>query len=400
MKQKFVQNYVIAGCFLSYLLFGFVDNIKGPAIPVILKDMGFDYSLGGAITFVEYTGFFLASFLAGYLADLFGKKFPLILAVCCLLFGITGYSLAPGLPFFFIFIFFIGLGCGSLELAGGNIIASVRTSDRGRYLNLLNAFFGIGAVFTPIIAGWLFDRAVSWRTVYQLSLAAVIPAGIYFLFMRLPKERPVREKEKVSVRQMYEMVTQPQVRLLYIAIFAYVAAEISVATWMVDFLQTSRHISVVSSSLYLSVHFGGMAAGRFLGSLFVDRLGHLRSLLLFSALSAAFIAIGSFGPDSVCFVLAFTGFGYSIIFPTATAVISGMPSRHPGTQLGLFYGAGGLGGAVGPWIAGLASDILGPAAGMAVSLFFCLVLFLCTASFMRAASPCCCQKTGQATAGK
>ena len=62
MKQKFVQNYIIIGCFLSYLLFGFVDNIKGPAIPVILADMNFDYSLGGAITFMEYTGFFLASF--------------------------------------------------------------------------------------------------------------------------------------------------------------------------------------------------------------------------------------------------------------------------------------------------------------------------------------------------
>ena len=80
----------------------------------------------------------------------------------------------------------------------------------------------------------------------------------------------------------------PQVRLLYLAIFAYVAAEIGVATWMVDFLQKSRHISVVESSMYLSVHFAGIAVGRLFGSLFVDRLGHLQSLLLFSVLSSGF----------------------------------------------------------------------------------------------------------------
>ena len=386
MKQKFFQNYIIIGCFLSYLLFGFIDNLKGPAIPAILTDMNFDYSLGGAITFMEYTGFFLGTFFAGYLADLFGRKFPLLLAACCLLFGITGYSFASGLPFFFFFIFFIGLGCGSLELAGGNIIISVRPADSGRYLNLLNAFFGIGAVFTPIVAGWLFSQAVSWRSVYQLSLAVVLPAGIYFLFMKLPKENVCRKKEQVSIREMAEMVLHPNVRLLYLAIFSYVAAEMGVATWMMDFLQQFRHISVMESSVYLSVHFAGIAVGRLLGSLFVDRMGHLQSLLLFSALSSAFIAIGSFGPASVSVVLAFTGFGYSIIFPTATAVVSAVPSPHPGTKLGLFYGAGGLGGAVGPWAAGLFNDLMGQKAGMAVNLCFCLILLVCIAVYLKGQS--------------
>ena len=104
------------------------------------------------------------------------------------------------------------------------------------------------------------------------------------------------------------------------------------------------------------------------------------------SLSAAFIAIGSFGPASVSIVLAFTGFGYSIIFPTATAVISEIPSPHPGTKLGLFYGAGGLGGAVGPWIAGLLNDLLGLKAGMAVNLCFCLVLFVCIAAYLKSQS--------------
>lgn len=384
MKQKFFQNYIIIGCFLSYLLFGFIDNIKGPAIPVVLSDMGFDYSLGGAITFMEYIGFFLASFFAGYLADLFGQKLPLLLAICCLLLGIIGYSLSHILPFFFFFIFLIGLGCGSLELAGGNIIASVRTKDRGRYLNLLNAFFGIGAVLTPIMAGWLFHKEASWRFVYQISLAAVIPAGIYFLFMKLPKANLQEKKERVSAHEMIQMVSHHQVRLLYLAIFSYVAAEISLSTWMVDFVQKVRHISIVESSMYLSIHFTGMAVGRLLGSLFVDRLGHLQSLLLFSALAAVLIAIGCFGPASASIVLAFTGFGYSIIFPTATAVISDVPSPHPGTKLGLFYGAGGLGGAVGPWVSGIFNDLLGLKAGMAAVLVFCLIFFLCIATVMKA----------------
>ncbi len=75
MKLSRRQVWVITiGCFLSYFLFGFIDNLKGTTIPAILKDVGFNYSKGGTIIFSEYTGFFLATFLRGCLQTCWAKN--------------------------------------------------------------------------------------------------------------------------------------------------------------------------------------------------------------------------------------------------------------------------------------------------------------------------------------
>jgi len=34
---------ITGGCFLSYFLFGFIDNMKGPVLPNLLSDMNFNY---------------------------------------------------------------------------------------------------------------------------------------------------------------------------------------------------------------------------------------------------------------------------------------------------------------------------------------------------------------------
>ena len=109
---------ITVGCFMSYFLFGFIDNMKGPILPMLLSDMNYSYSFGGTIVFSEYTGFFISTFLAGLIADLLGKKSTLIIAGICLILGVTGYAASSNLILFIGFIFFIGLGAGSLELSG------------------------------------------------------------------------------------------------------------------------------------------------------------------------------------------------------------------------------------------------------------------------------------------
>lgn len=369
--------YITAGCFLSYFLFGFIDNLKGPVLPALLADADFNYSDGGTIVFSEYTGFFAATFLAGLLSDLFGKKFTLILSGICLIFGVVGYASSSSLIFFIVFIFFIGLGLGSLELSGSNIISGVHVKNSGRYLNLLNAFYGAGSVLTPVLAGILLNSGISWRAVYRYSLMVIIPVTLYFMTMRLPREEMKHKPaEKSGFRDIIQTVSRKEVILMYIVIFAYVAAEICMATWMVEFLQISKHISAAGSSIYFSVYFACMTAGRLLGSLFVDRIGHVKSLLIFSSMAALCLAFGIFGPQTAAFFLVLTGFCFSIIFPTATAVVTGYSSGSSGTLLGLFFAFGGLGGMTGPWLTGIMNDLLGLKWGMSVNIIFCAVIMI------------------------
>lgn len=368
-KQKAV---ITAGCFGGYFLFGFIDNMKGATLPAILEDMGFDHSTAGMIICSEYTGFFLATFLAGLLADLFGKKATLVLAGFCLILGVAGYASSFRLFLFVGFIFLIGLGLGALELGGSNFLSGLWGRRSGRYLNLLNACYGVGAIVTPVVAGHWLGLGISWRAVYRYSLFLILPITLYFIIMKVPREeKKDGRQEKVDGKELLAIILHKKVLFMYVVIFAYVAAEIGTATWFVEFLQKEKQMPASVSSICFSIYFVGMTVGRLLGSLFVDRVGHRRSLLIFTGISSLSLAVGIFGSGYVSFALIFTGFGFSIIFPTSTTVVSRIPSKNSGILLGSFFAFGGLGGMVGPYLIGVVNDFLGLKAGMAVNLVFC-----------------------------
>ncbi len=380
------QSCVITiGCFLSYFLFGLIDNMKGQTLPTLLDDTGYSYSVGGTIILSEYTGFFLAAFLAGILADIFGKKSTLIIAGVCLAVGVTGYACSTQLMILIGFIFMIGLGLGMLELSGSNIISGLHdTKKAGFYLNLLNAFYGIGAILTPAAVGAMLRLGLSWRRIYVTSLVFIIPILLYFVFMKYPKGREIKkERRGIYIRETVSLISQKEVCMMYIFIFAYVAAEIAVATWFVEFLQTEKQIGDEKSAAFFSAYFALLMAGRLLGSLVVDRVGYLKSLVIFAAVSIVCLGIGILGTSAMAWILIIVGFGFSIIFPTATAVISTIPAKNPGTMLGIFFACGGLGGMAGPWLVGIVSETAGLKAGMMINVGYCLVMLASVAMLMR-----------------
>ncbi|MCB0089629.1 MAG: hypothetical protein KDE54_17100 [Caldilineaceae bacterium] len=48
-NRPLVLWLLTAGGFFAFFTFGFVDNIKGPALPNLLQDLNFSYSQGGTI---------------------------------------------------------------------------------------------------------------------------------------------------------------------------------------------------------------------------------------------------------------------------------------------------------------------------------------------------------------
>jgi MFS transporter, FHS family, glucose/mannose:H+ symporter len=124
----------------------------------------------------------------------------------------------------------------------------------------------------------------------------------------------------------------------------------------------------------LSLYFGLMMAGRFIGSFFVERVGYLKFMLLVSLAAFASIALGIFGPGELFFFLPLSGLFLSIIFPTVTAAVSDQHTENQGAILGLLFTFAGLGGMAGPWLVGVSADLLGLQLGFSLSLLFCALM--------------------------
>ncbi len=376
-KSRQLIWLLTAGGFFSFFVFGFIDNLKGPTLPSVLREMEFGYGQGGSILFGAYLGFVIATLLTGPLSDWMGNRTVLVLASLLILSGIVGFSTMQSFALLFAAMLVIGLGMGAIEVGGNALIVDVHRQEQGRYLNLLATFHGVGSLLVPLYAAWLLNQGISWRQVFQFTLPLV--GALFLLFLLIPSPPVTRQSGAGGGFDWEALRTRgfsgPMIGF-YIAISLYVSTELGIGAWLVEFLIQAKGFELTMASFFLSGFFGMLMIGRIVGSFVVERIGYLRSILLAAIGGLACLLLGVFGPPALAFFVPLTGLFLSIIFPTITAAVSALHTQNTGTMLGLLFAAGGVGGALGPWAIGVAGDLTGIRLGFGLTTLFCLGLIV------------------------
>ncbi len=384
LAPKIVWLLTAAG-FFSFFIFGFVDNLKGATLSTLLVDLDFSYAQGGSILFGAYLGFFIATLAAGVLADSVGSRKILILAGGLISVGVLAFAGASTFWLLFGAMVVVGLGMGCIEVSGNGLIIQLHPLNRGRYLNLLTTFHGIGALLVPLYAGWLLNGGVSWRQVFQFSLPLAVLLTAVFVLTPVPAKIAATPAEASGFdwQAIGKLGFTRQMIWFYTAIAFYVGAELGIGAWIVEFLQRSKGFSLTGATGFLSLFFGMIMVGRIVGSLVVERLGYLHSVLGAAGAGLICVLIGIFGPPSLVIFVPICGLFFSIIFPTITAVVSEVNPAKTNTILGMLFAAGGAGGALGPWAIGVVSNSLGIQLGFALVAVYCLLVIGATGMVQR-----------------
>ena len=170
---------VIMGALLLGMFLAALDQtIVSTALPTIVGD------LHGAshLTWVV-TAYLLASTVStplwGKLGDLYGRKTFFQAAIVVFLVG-SALSGASHSMFELIVCRAVqGLGGGGLMIGAQAIVGDVVSPrERGRYMGLFGAVFGVATVLGPLLGGF-FVEYLSWRWVFYINL----PIGILALFV-------------------------------------------------------------------------------------------------------------------------------------------------------------------------------------------------------------------------
>lgn len=201
---------------------------------------------------------------------------------------------------FLIALFVVGLGFAMLQIAANpyvTILGPERTASSR--LNLAQGFNSIGTTLGPLIAGYLifqyFARtgahgAHSVKVPYlAFCIVFVILAAIFF-FIHLPHVGEGQIERGVGALRF------PHVVLGIIAIFMYVGGEVSVGSAIINFLgqPTIAGLSELEASKYVSLYWGGMLIGRFMGAVELSEMKPRNKQLLLAAIPvAAFLALWS-----------------------------------------------------------------------------------------------------------
>lgn len=370
--SKLNTLFLTAICFFAFLIFGFTDNLKGSTLPPMMAELNIDYGTGGNIFFGQYLGFLIATLITGILADKFGLKLVIVLAGLLLAIGAGGYSAFSTATLLAISMFVIGLGLGAFELGPNAIIVSLYHEQKGFYLNLMAVMHGLGSMIAPLIAGWLFTLGGVWRDLYRWDVLLVSVLILFSLLLRFPEQEG---KSSLDFRAVPRVAFKGLLPLFYTVMALYVAGEIGLASWLVVYLQDVRGASVTASNQALALFFGVLMFGRLIGSFIVHRLGYLRTIFIASLFAVLSLSLGIF--TSLTILIPFTGFFFSIIFPTLTAAVSDIKHENLNTVLGVLFTFSGIGGMIGPWLVAWGGDLL----GLKIGFLFVLILVALTSFF-------------------
>jgi FHS family L-fucose permease-like MFS transporter len=146
-----------------------------------------------------------------------------------------------------------------------------------------------------------------------------------------------------------------------VAIFVYVGAEVSIGSFMVNFLEQPRigGMDAVTAARHVSLYWGGAMVGRFAGSLLLRRIDAGRLLAACAAGASALVAAAVlFTGGAAMWSLLAVGLCNSVMFPTIfTLGIAGL--GHLTSRGSSLLVMAAVGGAVIPVLVGILADRLG-----------------------------------------
>jgi len=146
-----------------------------------------------------------------------------------------------------------------------------------------------------------------------------------------------------------------------IGIFVYVGAEVSIGSFLVNFMGQAAIAALAPAvaGRYLSVYWGGAMVGRFIGSALMLRIQPARVLAVNAAVVAILLIIAMiFAGHTAMWALLAVGLFNSIMFPTIFALALDGLGEHTGEGSGVLCMAI-VGGAIVPEIQASLADSIG-----------------------------------------
>jgi MFS transporter, FHS family, L-fucose permease len=366
---------------------GFLTCLNDILIPHLKSIFELSYAKAMLIQFAFFSAYFLFSVPWSRVVNTIGYKTTMLVGLLTMAVGAFLFVPAASVvsyPLFLTALLVLAAGIAGLQVSANPYVDLLgKPETASSRLDLTQAFNSLGTTIAPKVGGLLIlgsapltieelhklapqalhvyrvQQAASVKLPYTVIGIALLLLAVLIGISRLPKIETVASR--TGERANDSIWRHPNLVYGAIGIFAYVGAEVSIGSFLVNYFGVPEiaDLSAKAAAGFVSFYWGGAMIGRFLGAALLQ---HFRPgyLLALAAIVAGALVVASMvlsGHIAMWSILA-VGLFNSIMFPTIFSLGEAELGPLSGSGSGLLNMAI-VGGAILPVIQGVIADYVG-----------------------------------------
>jgi FHS family L-fucose permease-like MFS transporter len=366
-------------------MWGFITVLNDVLVPHLKSIFDLTYAKVMLIQFAFFAAYFIFSLPAAKIVHVLGYKKTMVVGLFTMGVGALLFIPAasvPSYPLFLGALMVVAAGITALQVAANPYVAVLGPANTASSrLNLAQAFNSLGTTIGPYVGGlfiltaapkameviramsadaqqaYRVQEASSVKVPYLLiGIVLFLLAGAIASF-KLPPV-PSAERHGTVADSVWK---HRNLALGTIAIFVYVGAEVSIGSFLINYISQADigNVSIFVAAKYVSYYWGGAMVGRFIGSAVLQkvRTGTVLGIAALVASLLVCVSMLTFGSVAM-WTIILVGFFNSVMFPSIfTLGIAGLgPLTGDGSG---FLIMAIVGGAILPVIQGVMADRIG-----------------------------------------
>lgn len=349
-------------CYMGCITQAINVNLAPLLFIIFQNEFGFTFEQIGRIILINFGTQIVADIIATKYVDRIGYRPSILAALALSVIGLTGLSCMPRLmggsyAGLVIPVMIYSFGSGLIEVLISPLVEALPGDEKASMMSLLHSFYCWGQMAVVLITTLLIWRLGEGIWPLLPVLWAIIPALDFFVFLKAPLGSVIAEGgTPMRIRDLFKS------GFFWIAMVLMIcsgSSELTMSQWSSLFAEKGLRVSKLLGDLLgpcLFAVFMGITRAAY--GVFGSKIDIHKALIASGGLCVVCYGMTVFSPDPIVSLIgcALCGVSVALMWP---GTLSFSAARFPmgGTAMfGILAVCGDIGGAFGPWLAGVVSD--------------------------------------------
>lgn len=315
--------FAIALSYLSLMILGLVDNLRGPLYPDIISSFEIHHSQGAWIFAMTSMMSFFGALFSTKLFKYLDYQKSLNLALFLMAMGLFIFGNSESFSLFIIGSLFFGFSMGLMGVVQNLLVTKYSPSRlHQQLLSGLHAMYGFASLLAPIYVNLYYRFQFNWKEIFLYS--SLIPLGLFVLslFHSLPKTQ-----DSINLQETVTKVRMPiwSISILAMVLCGYVMGEIMISSRLAFYFRDIRGFGFEASNFKVTLFFLFLLMGRLFFSFYKFKISVRHQLLISLAGTVFAILSGLFFRDEF---LILSGLTMAPFYPLMVSFISSEFKLH------------------------------------------------------------------------